>query len=251
MDEARRQQALIAAIDGGPNEPAWRERGLEAYRANAEASAERALATAFATGEAMVGDGGFAQLAREFRRAHPPQRGDLGEWGAALPDWIDAHAGLAPWPYLADSARLDAAIHRNERAADAAFDAASLARLESADAAALRIELMPGTALVRSRWPIVSIHRAHRPGGDFEPVREAIAAGRAENALVARAGWRGTVYALNDADARWFEALLNGAPLGDALEAAGAEFDFGAWLASAVRHAWLRAVIAPAVSPAA
>ena len=224
-------------------------RGLEAYRANAEAIAERALAAAFTTVQAMVGADDFRQLARAFWQAQPPQRGDLGEWGGAFAAWLQAHPSMAPWPYLGDSARLDFALHCNERAADAVLDAASLALLESVDPAQLQIRLMPGTALLRSSWPIASIHRAHQLAGDdaeraFEQVREAIDAGQGEDALVVRRGWRGVVETLNVGDARWTESLLAGANLAVAFEQAGEGFDFAAWLQTAIRQIWLKDVVA-------
>jgi Putative DNA-binding domain len=224
-------------------------RGLEAYRANAESIAERALAAAFATVQAMLGAEDFARLAREFWLAHPPEHGDLGEWGEALPSWIEAHTGLADWPWLADTARLDFALHRNERAADAAPDLASLNRLESTDPADLRIELMPGTALIESRWPLVRIHRAHQLEGDaamaaFAEVREAIAASRGEAAFVVRQGWRGVVHSLDAPTARWTCELLAGADLSSALQRAGEGFDFAAWLGTSVREIWLKGVVA-------
>ena len=99
-DEAQRQRELLAAVaSGGVGTLVLREsgaraaRGLEAYRANAESIAERALAAAFATVQAMLGAEDFARLAREFWHARPPEHGDLGEWGEALPQWIEAHIG--------------------------------------------------------------------------------------------------------------------------------------------------------------
>ena len=156
---------------------------------------------------------------------------------------------MARWPYLGDSARLDFALHRSARAADAVLDATSLSLLESADPSRLRMELMPGTALIRSRWPIVGIHRAHQLAGEaaehtFAAVREDIERLRGEDALVVRDGWRAIVVPLPPADARWTESLLAGAALADALEHAGADFDFAAWLASAIRQAWLKGVLA-------
>jgi len=254
MDEAQRQRGLIGAlggagIDGLREHGARAARGLEAYRANAEAIAERALAAAFATVRAMVGDDDFRQLARAFWHAHPPQRGDLGEWGDAFPDWLQAHAGMAAWPYLGDCARLDLALHRNERAADAVFDAASLALLESTEPARLQLQLMPGTALLRSRWPIVAIHRAHQLDATasepaFEAVRTALAERAGEDALVVREGWRAAVHWLSDADACWTHSLLAGANLDTALVEAGASFDFAAWLQTAIRYRWLAGVVA-------
>jgi hypothetical protein len=257
MNETQRQQAFVAMLAspaaGAPGLP-WREtgeraaRGVAAYRANAQASADRALATAFSTVRALVGEEDFAHLAAEFWRAQPPLRGALGEWGDAFPAWLEAHAAMAPWPYLGDCARLDLALHCNERAADALLDAASLTLLESTDPSRLRIELMPGSALLRSAWPIASIHVAHQLEGDeaeraFEGVREAIAAARGEQVLVARKGWRAIVHAIDTASADWTEHVLAGASLEAALDAAGASFDFAAWLGSALRESWLKGVV--------
>lgn len=255
-DEALRQRELLAAIDhGAVSLPTLREsgaratRGLEAYRANAESIAERALAASFATVRAMVGEEDFRHLVAEFRYAHPPARGDLGEWGDVFPEWLAAHTGLAAWPWLADGARLDLALHRNERAADAALDAASLGLLESADPAELRLLLMPGSAVLRSAWPIAAIHHAHQLEGDaaeaaFAAVREAIAAARGEQVLVARRGWRAVVHPLGAATAAWTQDLLDGVNLEAALARAGEGFDFAAWLGIALHESWLKGVVA-------
>ena len=267
--EAQRQQALIAAIEAaGPDHTAratpselhflqplhLREagaraaRGLEAYRANAEAVADRALAAAFATVQTMVGVDDFRHLAREFRHARPPQRGDMGEWGGEFPGWLAAHPGMSPWPYLGDCARLDLALHRNERAADAALDAASLALLGSGDPERLLLEWMPGVQLLCSPWPIATIHHAHQVDAAaqvlaFEGVRAALAEPRAESVLVARDGWRARVHRLDDGEARWTQSLQGGASLGSALAEAGAGFDFALWLGRALRESWLKGVV--------
>jgi hypothetical protein len=256
MSEAQRQQQLLAALATGVSSvAALREsgeraaRGLEAYRANAEAIADRALASTFATVRAMVGADDLRHLAREFWRAHPPERGDLGEWGDGFPAWLASHAGLSAWPWLADSARLDLALHRNERAADAVLDAASLGLLESTDPAQLRLVLMPGSAVLRSPWPIALIHRAHQLEGDaaeraFAEVRERIAAQRDDPLMVVRRGWRAVVQPLDAATAAWTQDLLDGIDLATALTRAGEAFDFAAWLASALRESWLKGVVA-------
>lgn len=251
--EARRQRALLAAIAGQAAPLAIREpparaaRGLEAYRANAEALAERALGAVFATVQPMVGEENFQHLACEFWRTHPPLRGDVGEWGDEFPAWLDAHAAMARWPWLGDCARLDLALHHNERAADAAFDAASLALLESTDPALLVMQLMPGSAVLRSRWPIATIHAAHRVDeaqseAAFADVRAALEAERGEQVLVVRQGWRAHAQRLTPAEADWCEYLLAGAHLSAALERAGEAFDFATWLGTAVHGPWLKGV---------
>ncbi len=255
--EALRQRLLLAAFaapagSAAPGlsirEPQMRAlRGLEAYRANAEALAERALSAVFATVQPMVGEENFGRLAREFWQARPPERGDMGEWGEAFPAWLGTHAAMAQWPYLGDCARLDMALHHNERAADAVFDAASLSLLESTDPEALVLQLMPGTALLLSAWPIASIHAAHRVDeaqseAAFAAVRAALDAQRGEPVLVVRQGWRAVVRVLGPAEADWTASLLAGANLSAALEHAGESFDFGTWLATALREQWVKGV---------
>ncbi len=251
--EAQRQRALLAAVAGEEVDPgltgfaqtgARAAQGLAAYGVNAALVGERALAAAFPTVRTLVGAGDFAHLARGFWRAHPPERGDLGEWGEHFADWLDQRDALAEWPYLGDCARLDFALHRCERAADAAFDGASLALLQSELPSRLQVRLMPGTTLLRSAWPIATIHAAHREAEpDFAPVRTALAARRGEHVLVARAGWRGAVNLIDAPTFEWTQSLLAGADLASALDRAPAGFDFADWLAVALRASWLQGVM--------
>lgn len=253
MTEAQRQQRLLGAIWAGAEAAGLREagpraaQGLAAYRGNADAVAGRALAAIFPTVAQMLGEEDFAHLAAEHRRAAPPKRGDLGQWGDALPGWIESHPGLAEWPWLADTARLDAAIHHAERAADDTLDVASLTRLGEHDPAQLELVPMAGLALIVSRWPIVAIHAAHRAEGAardaaFEGVRERLSERVGEDALVARAGWRGVVTLLDGPGSRFTAAILAGQRLDAALGAAGDGFDFAAWLAHAIERCWLKEV---------
>jgi Putative DNA-binding domain len=247
--EAQRQSALLAAIRTARADAALAglhtgavmpARGLGAYRANALAIAERALGAAFATVQTLLGPQNFQALARDFLHHHPPLKGDLGEWGAALPPFISQQTGLAAWPYLADCARLDHALHQCERAVDAEFDAASLARLGDTEPVRLRLHFLPGTALIESPWPVAAIHQAHaQPEGDaretlFAQVRVALQTPLASAALVWRDGWRAVVTPLDEHEVVWTRHVLAGASLADALLAADAAFDFDAWLTAAV-----------------
>jgi len=251
--EAARQQAMLAAIGArdadcgvaGFSGPAERAvSGLAIYRANAAALAERALGVGFPTLQRLLGADDFKHMAREFWRDDPPRKGDIGLWGEALPDWLRAHPGLAPWPYLGDCAELDWLLHCNERAADSTFDAASMSLLEAHDPERLRLLLMPGTAVFASRWPVASLHAAHEAGANgFDAVREALAAQRAEAVLVARRGWRGVVHSIDASTCAWSRDLLDGASLGAALARAASGFDFTAWLSLALTEGWLQGVV--------
>lgn len=239
-DTARDGEALAAASCAESGERA--RRGLAAYRGNAAALAQRALGAAHPTLAALVGSEGLAALARGLWRHAPPRRGDLAQWGAELPAFIEAQRDLEPWPWLADCARLDAAVQRCESAADTDVDRASLALLAEHEPAALRLRLRPEVQLLRSDWPVAALRAAHH-GVDAEEatlrVRRALAAGRAESVVVARAGWRAVVTVIDAPCFGWMQALCEGRPLDEALRRAGAAFDVHAWLAGALRRGWL------------
>lgn len=241
--EALRQQTLLralwhdarsAVVGGWLRDGPKLARGLAAYQANAGALAERALGAAYPTVAQLVGDESFGALARAFWHAEPPQRGDIGEWGAGLAAFVAADAQLAGEPYLADVARIDWAVHAAERAADATPPRG----LEAlADGGPRVLRLQPGTTLVSSAHPVATIWLAHRStaADRFAPVRAAFAEGRAEHALVQRRGWRAEVRAVGAAEAGFTAALLRGDTLGAALDAAGPAFDFETWLVAALQ----------------
>jgi hypothetical protein len=252
--EALRQQQLLRTLwrrSADSNLTGWlREsgaragQGIAAYRGNAAAIAERALAAAYPTVQQLLGDESFVQLARVFWHRHPPQCGDLAWYGAELPTWIADDAQLASEPYLADVARIDWAVHRIEQAADVASTADGLPLLVNYDPARLRLRLRPGLALLPSRFPVVTIWQAHRSAevDRFAPVRAAFQRGERETALVSRAGWRAEVEAIDDASSRFIEAVQRGANLGLALDTAGEAFAFDRWLQRALAQQWLQSI---------
>lgn len=247
--EAQRQQALMAALWGagelqGLAHSATRiQRGLQAYQAHAGAASERALAASFPTVQALMGEESFAALARVFWRQHAPTRGDLATYGEGLPAFIANSEQLRDVPYLADIARLDWQVAAAERAADADLDTRSLNLLAETPPAQLRLQLMPGTALVASAYPIVSVWLAHRAGEGAaerrDQAREALAEGVTETALVWRSGWRALVQALSPDTARCMHSLLCGDTLAVALAEAGEGFAFEPWLLQALQNGWL------------
>jgi hypothetical protein len=257
--EALRQQMLLRTLlgDARPGVVAgWMhaaarspsvERGLAAYRANAGALAERALAAAYPTLQQLLGEDSFASLARHFWRRQPPQAGDIALWGGGLADFIADAETLADESYLADVARLEWAVHRAATAADAG-PPQGLALLGTHDPAELWLALAPGTALVVSPHPVVAVWHAHRSlaaevdGDRYVAVRAAFAAGVGEAALVARRGWQPVVRALTPPEAAFTTALLAGAPLARALQDAGTAFDFEAWFVDALQQGLLVAV---------
>ena len=224
-------------------------RGLMAYQANGHALAERCLLATYPVIAQLLGQDNFAALARDLWHRQPPHCGDLAQWGDALPAFLADNDQLTEVPYLADVARVEWALHRAAGAADAQPDLHSFARLSTEDPQALTLALAPGTVLISSAWPVVSLVTAHT---DNEPslaeagqrLRDRVG----ETALVWRQGLRPCVAACPADALGVLQALLAGAALPDALGFAGPDFDFSNWLTPAV-HSGLVIGVADATPP--
>lgn len=220
------------------------------------ALSERALASAFPFLASWLGPQ-FSSLAWAFWRQHPPARGDLGEWGAALPDFLRETADAL----LAGMASFEWALHQAERAADAVLDGASLGLLHG-DPAALRLAFRPGLVMLelpREALDELAPHRAwvsrptplpplqtapqptqqpnpqpnlqlnpqlnpqlapdDLPRGATLPTEEGAATGATAAVLIWRKDWRGRATHLEAAAAAFMRSALAGHSLETALAA--------------------------------
>ena len=224
------------------------QRGLNCYRANGFALAQRALPAAFPVLAQLVGEDGFAALAADFWQQQPPQHGDIAQWGAALPAFVQASEQLADVPYLADVAEVEWALHGAATAADTVPDLASLQLLAGTDPATLALVLCEPVVCIASEWPVVSIVNAHRIG---QPPLEDISlrlranthsgARVGECALVWRQGLRPMLREAAAGEVDFITALQRGAGLVAALQASPL-LDFNQWLVPAVQTALLAGV---------
>lgn len=210
-------------------------RGLKAYQANGHLLAERVLQATFPVITQLMGAESLPGLARAFWHAHPPQQGDLAQWGAELPEFVRTSEQLKTEPYLADVAAVEWALHLSASAPDQLADHASFGLLMQHDPLALRFQLAPGTAIFASEWPIASILGAHlSQSPSFDQVRERMQAGQKESALVWREAYQPRVREAWAGEAAFLTHLLQGQSLGDALTAAP-QLDFNTWLPMAVQ----------------
>lgn len=253
--EAQRQQWLLQALRGDATPqalqtwlrgaPMQQQLGLQAYRANAAASARRALALAYPTVQQLLGDEAFTRLALAHWQAWPPRCGDLAAWGEALPGVLAAAEPLAAEPYLADVARLDWALHQAALAADDDAPLSGVLLLTQADPAALQLRLRAGHAVLVSAHPVHSIWLAHQSSADnrFANARQALADQRAEAVRVRRNGHQAVADGIDRLTAGFEAGLLQGQPLASALAQAGPAFDFEAWFIDTLRRDSLAAVV--------
>lgn len=211
------------------------ERGLQAYRSNGHALAQRALSAAYPVVEALIGQESFEALSRHLWQRSPPARGDMAQWGDAFADFIESLDELArEEPYLGDVARVEWALHLAGTAADGEADLASLGRLQTMAPDELTLRLCPGASALPSIFPVLSIVLAHR--GETLSLQEAGERLRnrvAETALVWRQGLQPALRQAQPGEAAFMAALQQGQSLQGALSAAP-DLDFAAWLAPAL-----------------
>ena len=246
---AQQQQALLDALLMWPTVDATkriaayaystRGRGLKAYQTNGHSLAQRAMAAAYPVVKQLFGDESFGDLARALWHAHPPQCGDIAEWGEVLPAFLQTNTQLQDEPYLPDVARVEWALHCCARASDASADLSTVALLTTQDPHHLHLTLAPGCAVIRSQWPIASLVGAHL---DHEPTLEVVGhmmrAGTPQDAVVWRQGLRPRVREAYSGEADFLDALLRAESLEDALDLANG-FDFGQWLPTAAQSGLL------------
>jgi hypothetical protein len=160
------QAAFAAQLSGAPETG---EKRLAIHRHHIASSLARVLATTFPTVQTLVGADFFRQAAQAFVTGELPTQPVLAEYGAGFPEFVETYAPAAGLPYLADMARLDWALN-------VAFHSPRRPCLSAADLSVVPPELLatspmllaPGTALVRSRYPIDLIWAASQPGASDE-----------------------------------------------------------------------------------
>jgi hypothetical protein len=208
-----------AGLTGPQGGPVGRR--FDVYRNNVAGGLTRALEAGFPAVRALVGAEFFAAMAGVFLRAHPPKGRVLMLYGADFPAFLEGFGPVAHLGYLADVARLEQDVRESYHAADHVP-----ARLDGVDPArllAMRLRLAPSLRLVRSGWPVVQI-RAAALGQGPKPVMGA------EAGLVLRPGFDPEVRRLTPKAGDFVAALMAGARLEAAMDAAGPDVDAGAVL---------------------
>jgi hypothetical protein len=174
----------------------------------------------------------FAYAADQYIRAFPPAGPCLVEYGASLPEFIEAFRPCQHLLYLPDVSRLEWALHRAQHAEDAvAIHPALLRDLGIDEVARATFSLHPAVSLIASRWPIDEIWRANQPDADPNITVDLAQGGvRLE---VRRDGDNVVFRALDAAGYAFRRSLGDGCPLEEAVVAAtqlDASFDLVAAL---------------------
>ena len=159
----------------------------------------------------VLGAGPFGSLTARYVAAQLPRSYDLGRAGDRLASFLQQDPLTERLPFLPDLASLEWAMAEAFVAADAQpLTWEHLAGLGPAQVATLPLRTIPGTALVRSEWPLLDIWRLRDvPDGEVD----LDLTGRPSTVLVYRRGldvrWR----PINEAEALLLDAASRGASL--------------------------------------
>jgi hypothetical protein len=110
---------------------------------------------------AVLGDDGFAGLARDYLLARPSAHPSIRNVGERLAPFLDGHAAAGEWPWLPDLARLEWARVDVFDAADAPLVTVDALRARPPESfAALPLRLIPAQARVDARFAVDEVWHA-------------------------------------------------------------------------------------------
>jgi hypothetical protein len=173
----------------------------------------------------ILGEDAFEALVERYLGVFPPRSFDLSRAGDRLPTFLEFDRLTIDLPFLPDLAKL-------ERTLSAAFVAADgesasweeLRRRSVEELLDLRLELLPGVALLRSGWPLDELW-ACRFQEDDDVVSVALE-GRPADVLVFRSEGRVRAERVGEVEATLVEAAsCGGATLAELQELAGGSRD--------------------------
>lgn len=243
------QQRLLSAIwqheATEDEDQRFSQQGLDIYRRNLLANATRSLSISFPTLFELLDSDVSDLLTRQLLQCSAPTQGDWAQWGAHFPTLIEQSSDIEDYPYLADCARLDWAIHKALYGADEVLDQSSLQRLADTEPERLVVVFNRNVSLIESDFPIDDIFNAHHAP---EQAEKDNAMSRAQHTLandlstksylVFRPEFQPMVNVLDLSEAVFTQQLMAGNSLENALDSVANDstFSFEQWLIKAIER---------------
>lgn len=135
---------------------------LHIHRRHYETSLVTALLGKFPATVWLTGSQFVAEAARQYVRAHPPQRPCIAEYGQDFPDFLADFPGAGRVPYLRDFARLEWHVGYVAIAVDEpAIPSEQLAAIANEDVADRVLKLQPGLRYLSAPWPVDNLLKVY------------------------------------------------------------------------------------------
>ncbi len=218
-------------------------RGINIYRRNLLANAQRALSISFPTLFELLDSDVSEHITFQFLKSSPPNQGDWAQWGKALASFITTTDIGHQYPYLSDCTALDWYVHNALHGVDKTIEQSSLQLLADCEPEHIFIKFNPNVKLLETKYPIVDIFYAHH--GDDELKRKN-AMNNAKQVLVStqseqivmiyRPEFQPKVITLMTGEDVFMRSLMSGQSLAQSLSAVNGnnQFSFEKWLLNAI-----------------
>ena len=220
-------------------------RGIDIYRRNLLANAQRALSISFPTIFQLLDSDVSESLVYQFFKKSPPHHGDWAQWGQAFSQFIISTKIGTDYPYLADCAALDWHVHCARHGIDQSIDQSSLQRLADSEPEHIYVEFNQNISLIKTKYPITEIFHGHHHTNELQrnkamnSAQEALTVCPIEHiVMVYRPEFQPMVTRLPPLDGVFIESLLSGASLTSALNLMDHDscFSFETWLIAAIKQ---------------
>jgi hypothetical protein len=219
--------------------------GINIYRRNLLANAQRALTISFPTVFELLDSDISESLVYQFLRLSPPNRGDWTQWGENFSHFLSTTEVGADYPYIADCATLDWHVHCALHGIDQTLASSTLQLFSESEPEQLVIAFNQNVKVFKTVYPLAEIFQAHHHNDEFK--REA-AMNDAKKALsrdsfaqivmVYRPEFQPKVTTLSASEGKFMLALLAGQSLSQSLDTVkhDNEFSFEQWLFTAIER---------------
>lgn len=186
------------------------------YRNNVLKSLTDVIIDVFPTVEKLTGDDFARGMARKFVKAHPPEKGNLNDYGATYPDFIDNFEPAKKLAYLPDVARMDWACHAADYAADdETLNPEALKTVKEEDFDHLIFQFRDSVSLLESPYPLVEI-REFCQNDDPDQTLNIDQGG--SKLLIYRPELKVTIVKLGSTDYNFLRLIQKGTPLTESAE---------------------------------
>jgi hypothetical protein len=219
--------------------------GINVYRRNLLANAQRALNISFPTVFKLLDSDISESLVYQFLRHSPPNQGDWTQWGDNFPHFLATTEVGDNYPYISECATLDWHVHRALHGRDQTFSQRSLQVLSESEPEHIFIEFNQNVKIFTSEFPLTEIFQAHHHN---DKSQGEIAMNNAKSALlekpveqvvmVYRPEFQPQVAKLTASEGAFMLTLFSGKSLAQSLDAVknSNDFSFEQWLVTAIKH---------------
>jgi hypothetical protein len=209
--------AIPGGMVGPDGKPAPKR--FSVYRNNVIVSLMEALAETYPSLRKLVGEENFAIISRIFISKHPPTSAMMQAYGDGFADFLDDFEPLAHAPFLSDVANLEMAWIKTYHAADAQpLDGALLGDIEPEELMATCFETHPATRIKSSQYRLLELFQIRNENSAELPDQSVT--DQTQAVLVTRPFLSVEVNQLDHAQYEFFNVLISGQPLGQAVETA-------------------------------